>query len=237
LGSPHLGCLDGNRYGRLVVIRDVGYSDRMPCGSRRRLVLCRCDCGKELVVAVFRLRSAKTVSCGCKLRENQVSLGKWARINNRKHGMYVGDKPMPTYVRWMLMMQRCYNKKHVAYHNYGGRGIRVCDEWKKSPSQFAIDVGSPPFQGATLDRIDNNAGYSKENVRWSTRKQQANNTRRNCRVEINGVTKTVSEWADFAETVNGLNKNTVQSRFFNLGWDMFDAVTISTHHKNEKVEQ
>ncbi len=100
-----------------------------------------------------------------------------------------------TYYAWRNMRSRCYDKKHNAYHNYGGRGITVCDEWRNDYDAFVRDMGfAEPH--LSLDRIDSNGNYCKENCKWSTVKEQLNNQRRNRLVTKDGITKTVSQWAE-----------------------------------------
>ena len=81
------------------------------------------------------------------------------------------------YMAWHAMKQRCLNPKHAAYSRYGGRGIRVCDEWRDNFQQFLVDVGPRPDPSLSLDRIDNDGDYRPGNVRWATRSQQARNRR------------------------------------------------------------
>lgn len=100
----------------------------------------------------------------------------------------------PEYVAWKGMKQRCEYPKHVSYSRYGGRGITVCERWQKFEN-FYVDMGDKP-NGAQLERIDNDDGYKPGNVVWATRKQQANNTINNHFVTHNGLTKTISQWAE-----------------------------------------
>lgn len=96
-----------------------------------------------------------------------------------KHGQtWDSGKMSRTYISWTSMKQRCYNKKHFHYDNYGGRGITVCNSWLNSFENFFKDMGER-LGGMTLDRVDNTKGYCKENCKWSTYKEQANNKRNN----------------------------------------------------------
>jgi hypothetical protein len=112
-----------------------------------------------------------------------------------------------TYYCWRNMKSRCYDKNHVAYSNYGGRGISVCDEWRNNFDAFVKDMGlALPY--LTLDRIDTNGNYCKANCKWSTHKEQLNNQRRNHIVEKDGVKKTMTQWAESL----GLRPDTLQKR-------------------------
>lgn len=95
-----------------------------------------------------------------------------------------------------MMKQRCYNRAYTQYKDYGMRGIKVCDRWlgPEGFTNFLKDMGARP-DGCSLDRIDNNGGYSPENCKWSTRTEQANNTRSNHLLEYNGEKHTISEWS------------------------------------------
>lgn len=109
-----------------------------------------------------------------------------------KHGD--AAKQTKVYRTWFSIKQRCTNPSYIHYHRYGGRGITLHPVWLASYEQFRADVGEP-FPGATLDRIDNDKGYEPGNVRWATRKQQANNRSTNVYITHNGETRTLSEWA------------------------------------------
>ena len=118
------------------------------------------------------------------------------------------DKPW--YNSYRSMMERCYRETAHNYPQYGGRGIKVCQEWHHIElfEEWATMNGYRP--GLTLDRIDPDGDYSPMNCRWATKKQQANNRRNTVYVTIDGITKTLSEWADFA----GLSRSTVSNRYY-----------------------
>jgi hypothetical protein len=162
LPSPRYIDMAGKRFGRLVGINLVEPWRR---GRSTRWKF-HCDCGNELVALGTSVRTGDTVSCGCYKRDV-------AGKNRIKHGMANTSE----YIIWKGMRRRCSNPKCSAYKNYGGRGITVCKEWDESFQQFYKDMGPRPL-GLTLERINNDLGYSKENCVWATRKQQRRNQRR-----------------------------------------------------------
>lgn len=124
---------------------------------------------------------------------------------------YHGRYRTPTWYSWNSMFVRCYNPEAKGYENYGGRGICVCERW----SQFLLfveDMGERPF-GTSLDRVNNELGYSKGNCRWSTRKQQSNNRRDNTVLDHNGLSLTISGWCE----KTGLSRDALQGRL-RKGW-------------------
>ena len=144
------------------------------------------------------------------------------------------DKTTEKYKRlrriWWGMQGRCFKKNNTNYHNYGGRGITVCDEWNDF-EKFYSDIGKTYNKDLTLDRIDNDKGYSKENCRWATMKEQHNNRRGNTRITFNGETKTISEWADKLDMKYGA----LLCRLIKYGWSVEQALTISTKKGVRKV--
>lgn len=128
------------------------------------------------------------------------------------------------------MKERCLNPNHPSYHRYGGRGITVCQEWKDSFRAFFRDVGPRPSDDHTIERIDNNKGYFKENCKWATRREQASNTRRNVYHEHDGQVETQTGWA----RKTGINQVTISQRI-KRGWSVEDALTRKTKHEKSPL--
>jgi hypothetical protein len=123
------------------------------------------------------------------------------------------------YAIWQAMVQRCTNPTSVNFHKYGARGITVCDAWRDY-STFLADMGRRPSNEHSLERIDNERGYEPGNCRWATVKEQANNTRWNRRLTLNGETLTVAQWAERT----GMKSNTIIYRL-RRGWSDEKALT------------
>lgn len=173
--------LTGRRFGRLVVVR----FDRTERG-RSSFWFCRCDCGTEKVVNRNQLlhKDEPTRSCGCLQKEK-------ARAN-KKHGMWNDG----IYDIWTAMKQRCSNRNHPSYPDYGGRGIRVCSRWKDF-SNFLKDMGHPSnlgIGGVYLERKNNNKGYRKSNCIWATIGEQLLNRRNTIYLEHAGERKPLLSW-------------------------------------------
>lgn len=177
--------LNGRRFGRLLVLN----REENPGG--KVLWNCLCDCGNFTIVSSDSLlrKPEGTKSCGC-LWYEQVA-------KSTKHGFKRRNRKIPSeYIIWCQIKQRCYDTNHISYHNYGGRGIKVCDRWAHSFENFLEDMGEKPSSKHSIDRIDNNADYSPENCRWATKKVQLRNKRNNRLMTFNGQTKTLVEWSE-----------------------------------------
>jgi len=182
--------LTGKKFNRLLIL---SRAENGSSGAVRWL--CECDCGNKTIVAGGDLKRNRTKSCGCYNIEKSA-------IMNRSHGMHGSA----TYITWAGMLQRCRDKNHKNYRTYGGRGIDVCERWLNFQN-FIDDMGKRP-EGLTLDRIDNSLGYSPDNCRWSSQKEQTRNTKQNRNFTIDGKTQCLKDWAhEF-----GINYTTLQSR-------------------------
>lgn len=127
----------------------------------------------------------------------------------------------PEYRAWAQMKSRCLNERDKSYARYGARGITVTSRWQHSFHNFLCDLGYRPTPQHSLDRINNNSGYCKENCRWATKKQQSRNTRNNRHVTLGSETHTVAEWIERI----GLRRHTFQERI-RLGWTAEDALLV-----------
>lgn len=159
---------------------------------RKNYFRCRCECGVEKEVFRGNITSGKSKSCGC-FRDEQAEIRGYDSITT--HGM----SKTAEFRTWTAMKERCYSNKCRAYKYYGARGIRVCDRWLTSFTDFYKDMGNRPSENHTLDRINCDGNYAPDNCRWATHKEQANNKRNTAHVEYNGETKTLSEWVELTK--------------------------------------
>lgn len=168
----------GERYGRLQVVS-------LATLNGRKAANCKCDCGSCGVFLAKSLSNGNTSSCGCLVKE----IRKTCSVTH-------GDSRSDEYTAWQHMIGRCLNNKNKSYSYYGGRGIRVVNEWigRDGYSRFLSDMGRRPGKYFSLDRIDVNGDYCKANCRWATKSQQSNNTRSNVRITDGTKIATLAEW-------------------------------------------
>lgn len=186
--------LSGQKFGKLTVICERGR-------KRKEITwLCKCECGNEVVVNGYNLRSGHTQSCGCFVKE-QISKA------NTKHGL--------CYTRihsiYTNMKTRCYNPNYHLFKCYGGKSITVCDEWLGEnglQNFYNWSLSNGYSDDLSIDRIDNSLGYSPTNCRWVSMKKQQNNRTNNRRLTYNGITHTMAEWSRIFK----INYSTLQSR-------------------------
>ena len=167
------------KFGRLTVL---GVETVEIAGKLRSRFICSCECGNYKNLDSFRIRIGKTKSCGCLNSE----------LASKRRATHRSSKSR-AYAVWSGMKERCQNPKNRSYPNYGGRGIVVCHDWEKFEG-FLADMGHPP-KDLTLERLDNNLGYSKENCIWASRDVQAKNRRSNIVLTYMGRSLLASEWA------------------------------------------
>ncbi|KVI49651.1 MULTISPECIES: hypothetical protein [Enterobacter cloacae complex] len=183
--------IKGEKFGSLLALSNPK-EEMHESGKKYLMVLCACDCGNEKSINYRNLIYGKSKTCGCS----------WGK-NLKKHG----DYKSLTYGSWQAMLARCNNKNNGKYFLYGGRGISVCERWAKYEN-FLLDMGERPSKNHSIDRIDVNKGYSPENCRWASQKQQCRNKRDNRFIATPSGEMTVAE---AAEKYN-LNRSTIFNR-------------------------
>lgn len=176
--------VSGVKHNRLTILKEIDSVKAPNCGSTYRRVRCECECGDVRDYYYHAVKSGKTSSCGCYSREITAD-------RSRTHGMCKTE----TYTSWQAMINRCNDVKHEAYHNYGGRGIKVCERWLTSFANFYEDMGERPSE-YTLDRIHVNGDYEPGNCKWSSKKEQSWNKRNNRYVKYAGKTMNLYEWSE-----------------------------------------
>lgn len=192
-----------------------------PSGVHSKTSICRCVCDKVLTILSNNIKSGSTKSCGCMknkiiaVNTSRILLGsskyRWSTSIYRHESIAYRD-----------MIHRCYHKINKSYHNYGGRGITVCERWLDPIDgwdHFQDDMHHLYSEGLQLERLDNNGNYCPENCNYVTAEEQANNRRDNVYLTINGVTQTGTQWG--RQTNNDPHSILFRKR---IGWSDHDCV-------------
>lgn len=171
----------GMVFGYLTVIEQLEYKTRFG----RVLCKCKCRCGNEKIIVWDNLKNNLTKSCGCYKKEEKEK--KYSKLNT--------SIKSAEYTTWRGIKDRCYKLKNINYHNYGGRGILMCDRWFNSFECFYNDMGKRPSSKYSIERIDNDGNYEPLNCKWATREEQDRNRRTNVWIEYDNRKMILFDWA------------------------------------------
>lgn len=216
LKDPRFKDLTDQFFGRFKVLGFAGKNK-----SGHSIWFCRCECKNITKVEVSNLINRHTTSCGCLMKER-------VRETQTKHGHNIGRRPSGTYTTWRNLLSRCQNLKDKRFNNYGKRGIKVCERWLKFEN-FLEDMGEKP-KGLSLDRIENDKGYYKENCRWATPKEQSNNRRNNHILTFDGKIQNLGQFANEF----GIKRATLGARI-DRGWTIEKALTTPVKSMKTKT--
>lgn len=201
--------LTGRVFGRLTVLR------RAQNQKGRVAFLCRCTCGKAVVVTSHSLVSGNTSSCGCIHSEQ---LAQRNTVHGQRHTRLYGI--------WLGMKERCSSSR-PRYKAWNGKGVKVCDEWEANFLSFKNWAETHGYEdGLTIDRVDVNGNYCPSNCRWVSKKVQAWNRANTRYFEYGGERKCLAEWAE----LKGISKAALRSRIYNLGWSIEKALETEVQH-------
>lgn len=195
--GDNLQDLTGKRFGRLTAIR---LSSRR--SGRKTYWDCICDCGSLKTVRTDILKSGTTLSCGC-LKKEQDKINLPNGQGRVKHGF----SKTRIYNIWKNMHIRCEDPTNTSYADYGGRGIKVCSQWKSVKNFISWAYFHGYQNNLTIDRIDVNGDYKPSNCRWSTWDEQSKNKRNTILISYLGQTKPLTVWAEELNIDKGLIRN------------------------------
>lgn len=208
------------KYNRLTIIKEVEPEERKDGRGFRKKVLCRCDCGVEKILHLSSVKAGNVKSCGC-LR--------FGRKNAQTHGL--GSHPLNS--RWQTIKQRCYNVNHKEWRRYGGRGITMCKEWRDDFVAFYDWCLTNGYeQHLSIDRKNNDKGYTPENCRFVDGSTNSNNTRSNHLVLYRGEVLTVMELCKKLGIED--RYSTVRQRIKKYGYSIEDAVILKTNDNKKQ---
>lgn len=184
----------------------------------------QCSCGNQKVISGYNVRNGSVKSCGCLHHNKGPTKFKLKGDRNEK------GRPI-LYSIYTNMKYRCNNPNLPEYSNYGGRGIKVCDEWSNDYDAFYDWAMSNGYsENLSIDRIDNNGDYSPFNCRWATKIVQQNNTRANIFLEYDGKRLTLAQWAREL----GVSYQMLRYRY-NAGWDTERILTTASQRSHSKL--
>ena len=208
--------LTGQKFGRLTVIR----FDHSQNG--KKYYLCQCDCGNLKTVSSHSLKSGNTKSCGCLHKEILTQRNKENRIHH------------PTSERllriWRAMLHRCYKETDEHYDYYGGRGIKVCDDWRDFENFQNWALANGYTDDLTIDRVDGDKDYCPENCSWTTMTVQNNHKSDTKWLTYKGKTQSLSDWCREL----GLDYFRTKARLNSLGWSVEDAFEYGKYKKESE---
>lgn len=199
----------GLRFGKLTVVERV-----------RGFWRCLCDCGATRLVSSTNLKNGNYKSCGCERRARAATL-------NYQHGL----SKTGTWNAWQAMIKRCNISTTLDHEYYGGRGITVCERWRRFEN-FLLDMGQRP-DGMTIERIDVNGNYEPSNCKWIPSNQQSDNTRRSFRITIDGAVRPLAVVC----RERGLNRRRVYQRIAVLGWEVERAITEPARRQRRNEDE
>ena len=202
----------GRRYGKVVVVEETNKRDK----SGTIFYLCLCDCGKQKIINGKNLRHNSTMSCGC-----------YNLIRNKKENP---DYKKPLYGIYEAIKDRCNNPNNKAYKNYGGRGIKISDEWNVFANFEKWALSNGYKKGLWIDRINNDGNYAPDNCKWATPKEQQNNKRVCVYITHEGKTQTLMQWSE--ETHIGYGALRARYNKGKRGKDLFAPIDKRYSHSD-----
>ena len=205
--------LTGQKFGRLTVVR-FGHKE-----NGRKYYLCQCDCGNFKIVSNHSLKSGNTKSCGCLHKEILIQRNKDNRIHHPENERLLRI--------WRAMLHRCYKETDEHYDYYGGRGIKVCDDWHDFETFQKWALANGYADNLTIDRLDGNKDYCPENCSWATMTVQNNHKSDTKWLTYKGKTQSLSDWCREL----GLDYFRIKARLNSLGWSVEDAFEYGKYKK------
>lgn len=221
-GKKKIEYYEGQQLGNCIFLKDTKIKEEITKRQikKRRYALFKCNCGIEFEALIESVKFKGTKSCGCLFVQ---SYSEKKLPINITHGESIAGIKSPEYSTWLRMKERCKETNINSRKWYFDKGITVCDEWKNSFKTFLKDIGRKPSKYHSIDRIDSNKGYFKDNCRWATAEEQSNNISTNVNVTFKGKTQSLSMWAKEIE----VSPSTIAHRL-KKNWALELALTTRT---------